>query len=121
MTKREPNSAPFFFVAWPSAWFLLIREDHLAIGQADVNNLRGDTAQSIKLGCPRLAKRDRSGRLVNARAGIRLVRPLHRVADLQFNRRFFVPDEDKIILLQVLVVRIGGVLHQPQRVLATKA
>ena len=50
--KKGAEFGSLFFVAWPSAWFLLIREDHLAIGQADVNNLRGDTAQSIKLGCP---------------------------------------------------------------------
>ena len=75
----------------------------------------------IKLGFPRFAKRDRPGCLVDARTGGRLVWPLHRVADLQFNRRFFVPDENEIILLQVLVIRIGGVLHQPQRVLAAQA
>ena len=40
---------------------------------------------------------------------------------LQFNRRFFVPDENEIILLQVLVIRIGVLLHQPQRVLAAQA
>ena len=40
---------------------------------------------------------------------------------LQFNRRFFVPDENEIILLQVLVIRIGGVLNPPQLVLAAQA